>query len=84
VIFTERYLDWLERGKESGYRPYLSISSTSPVTAAVVAMLKSVRPDLGPADVKRILTETARPMTFEGNEAPRALDAAAALKSVTR
>jgi len=82
LIFTERYLDWQERGKESGYRPYLSISSTSPVTAAFVAMLKSVRPDLTPADIKRILMETARPLTFEGYEAPRAVDAAAALRSL--
>jgi len=32
VIFTERYLDWLERGEESGYRPYFSVSSAAPVT----------------------------------------------------
>jgi len=82
LIFTERYLDWLERGKESGYRPYLSISSTSPVTAAVVAMLKSLQPDLTPTDIKRILMETARPLTFEGYEAPRVVDAAAAVRSV--
>jgi hypothetical protein len=82
LIFTERYLDWLERGEESGYRPYLSISSTSPVTAGFVAMLKSVRPDLRPADVKRILIETSRPMSFEGREAPRVVDVAAAVRSL--
>jgi hypothetical protein len=82
LIFTEQYLDWLERGRESGHWPYLSISSTSPVTAGVVAMLKSVRPELGPTDVKRILIETSRTMTFEGRTAPRVVDAAAALKSV--
>ncbi len=82
VIFTERYLDWLERGSESGYRPYLSISSTSPVTAGFVAMLKSVRPDLEPAEIKRILMETSRPMRFEGRDAPRVVDAAAALRSL--
>ena len=82
VIFTERYLDWLERGSESGYRPYLSISSTSPVTAGFVAMLKSVKPDLQPADYKRILMETSRELTFQGNVAPRAVDIAAALRSM--
>jgi hypothetical protein len=82
LIFTERYLDWLERGEESGFRPYLSISSTSPVTAGFVAMLKSVQHDLGPADIKRILMETSRPLTFEGQHAPRVVDAAAALRSV--
>jgi len=82
LIFTERYLDWLERGEESGYRPYLSISSTSPVTAAVVAFVKSVRPDLTPGEIKRVLMETARPMEFEGYTAPRVVDAAAAVNSV--
>jgi hypothetical protein len=82
LIFTERYLDWLERGEESGHRPYLSISSTSPVTAAVVAMLKSVRPELSPAEIKQILMETSRPLTFEGRSAPRVVDAAAALRSL--
>ena len=40
------------------------------------------RPDLTPSEIKRILMETSRPMTFEGNEAPRVVDAAAALTSV--
>lgn len=83
LIFTERYLDWLELGGESGYRPYLSISSTSPVTAAFVAMLKSVRPDLMPADCKRILMETSRPLNFEGQHAPRVADVAAAVRSIS-
>lgn len=82
VLFTERYLDWLERGTESGYRPYLSISSTSPVTAGFVAMLKSVQPELEPPEIKRILIETSRPLRFEGQDAPRVVDVAAALRRV--
>ena len=82
LIFTERYLDWLERGRESGYWPYLSMSSASPVTAGFVAMLKSVQPGLQPADYKRILMETSRGMTFEGQVAPRVVDVAAALRSI--
>ncbi len=84
VVFTNRYDDWMRRGRESGYVPFLSISSTSPVTAAFVALLKSARPGLTPADVKRILRETARPMTFEGRRAERAADVAAALHSLRR
>jgi hypothetical protein len=82
LIFTERYLDWLQRGSESGHRPYLSISSTSPVTAGFVAMLMSVKPDLAPADYKRILMETSRELMFEGRVAPRAVDIVAALRGV--
>ncbi|UCG88551.1 MAG: S8/S53 family peptidase [Gemmatimonadota bacterium] len=82
LIFTERYLNWLERGSDSGYRPYLSISSTSPVTAGFVAMLKSVQPNLQPADYKQILMQTSRSLTFEGQHAPRVVDIAAALRRV--
>jgi hypothetical protein len=45
-------------------------------------MLKSVQPELRPAEIKRILMETSRPMTFEGRDAPRVVDAAAALRSL--
>ena len=84
VVFTRRYADWLERGVDSGYRPFLSVSSTSPVTAGFVAMLKSVAPSLGPEEYRRILVETSRPMVFEGHESSRVVDIAAALRSVTR
>ncbi len=46
VVFTKQYEDWMQHGTDAGYRPFLSISSTSPVTAGFVALLKSVRPDL--------------------------------------
>jgi hypothetical protein len=83
VAFTERYADWMERGSKSGYRPFLSMSSTSPVTAGFVALLLSVRPDLGPADVKRLLVESSRPTVFEGNESPRTVDIGAAVRAAT-
>lgn len=84
VVFTRQYADWMERGVESGHRPFLSVSSTSPVTAGFVAMLKSVAPSLSPEEYKRILVETSRPMVFEGHESTRVVDIAAALQSVTR
>ncbi len=82
VLFTKQYADWMDRGAASGYRPFLSISSTSPVTAGFVAILKSARPDLGPAALKRVLMETSHATTFEGRSAPRTVDIAAAVRSV--
>ncbi len=84
VVFTRQYADWMRRGKASDYRPFLSISSTSPVTAGFVAMLRNVRPDLKPAELKRVLMETSRTTTFEGMTSPRTVDIAAALRSVTK
>jgi hypothetical protein len=84
VFFTERYLDWLERGEESGYRPYLSVSATAPVTAGIVGLMKSLQPELTPAEVKRILVGTSHEMTFEGNVSPHTVDAAAAVRRATR
>jgi hypothetical protein len=73
----------LGKGAESGYRPYLSISSTSPVTAGIVALLRAVRPGLDPGDCRRILMETGRPFTLEGMTGLRTVDAAAALRRAT-
>ncbi|MCJ7680826.1 MAG: hypothetical protein MUP70_08890 [Candidatus Aminicenantes bacterium] len=84
VVFTKQYGDWMQHGTAAGYRPFLSISSTSPVTAGFVALLKSVRPDLKPTELKRILMETSRATIFDGKESPRTVDIAAALRSVTK
>ena len=84
VVFTKQYADWMQHGTASGYRPFLSLSSTSPVTAGFVALLKSVRPDLKPTELKRILMETSRATIFEGKESPRTVDIAASIRSVTK
>ncbi len=39
--------------------PYLSMSSTSPVLAGFVAILKSINPDLSPMEYKEILVKTS-------------------------
>jgi len=81
VLFTEWYAELQQTGKSArGYTPFLSISSTAPVTAGVVAMMRSLDPGLSPARCREILRSTARPMTFEGKDVPRALDAAAAVE----
>jgi hypothetical protein len=84
VVFTKQYADWMDRGEASGYRPFLSISSTSPVTAAFVAILRGVRADLGPVELKRVLMETSKRTTFEGSPSPRTVDMAAAIRQVAK
>jgi hypothetical protein len=85
VVFTKQYADWTKHGTAAGYRRlFLSISSTSPVTAGFVAMLRSVRPDLKPTELKRILMKTSRVTTFEEMPSPRTVDIAAALRSVNK
>ena len=80
VVFVNEYQLAIEGKSQRGYTPFLSLSSTSPVTAAIVALLRSVNPKLTPAQCKQILMTTARPVTFEGRQAARAVDAAAAVK----
>jgi hypothetical protein len=84
VVFTKRYTDWMQHGTSAGYRPFLSLSSTSPVTAGFVAMLKSVSPDLNPMELKQILMETSRATVFEGKRSPRTVDVAAAIRRVAK
>jgi hypothetical protein len=74
---------------EKGTPPYLSLSSTSVVVAATLAMMKEVDGSLSPADCKRILVETSHlyePTKLTGPEVvhscPHVLDAAAAVQYV--
>ncbi len=79
----EQYLDsvneFLEGKNSRGYRPFLSMSSTAPVTAAVVAMMRGVNPRLTPRQCKEILQATAHPLVYEGASCPRVVDAGAAV-----
>jgi hypothetical protein len=81
VVFVKDYHDYSEgRQTQRRYRPFLSMSSTSPVTAGIVAIMRSANPSLTPAECKDILMATSRPIDFEGQRAPRAVDAAAAVR----
>jgi len=83
TIFTLQYVKWMKSKDRDQLRsPHLSISSTSPVTAGFVALLKSVKHELKPEEVKRILMETSRSILFEGRKSPRAVDIAKAIRSV--
>jgi hypothetical protein len=81
VVMADEYAKVMAGTPTPGrnYTPFLSISSTSPVTAGFVALMRSVNPKLTPAECKSILMTTARPMTFEGQAAPRVVDVAAAV-----
>jgi hypothetical protein len=83
VVFVEDYQNYVAGKPRRGYRPFLSISSTSPVTAGIVALMRSASPGLTPARCKEILMTTARPLVYEGAKAPRVVDAAAAVKAAT-
>ncbi len=51
-------------GFANGNPPYLSISSTSPVTAGFVAILKSINNTLTPSEYKDILIQTSYSMNY--------------------
>lgn len=79
VLFADRYRA-LQRGEPArGYQPFLSISSTSVVTAGVVALVRSVNPELTPDGVRRLLMETGRRLTLDGRTGARVVDAHAAV-----
>lgn len=80
VVFPQWYREAQQGKTRPGWRPFLSISSTSPVAAGIVAMMLSANPSLTPRDCKEILMTTGRPIEFEGASAPRAVDAAAAVR----
>jgi len=56
------------------YGPFLSISSTSVVTAGFVALLKEISGDLKPEDYRNILIETSRELQYEDRTSGRTSD----------
>lgn len=60
--------------------PFFSISSTSPVTAGCVAILKEIERGLPPHDYKEILIKTSYKRSFEGGECPRVVDLGQAVR----
>lgn len=83
IVFTEQYTQWMKSGAASGYRPFLSVSSTSPVTAGAVAILKAIDPALTPEDLKKLLVETSYQTEFEGRKSERTMDIWAAVQALT-
>jgi hypothetical protein len=83
VVFVAPYAALMRGEDAGGYRPFLSLSSTAPVTAGLVALMKSLEPTLTPADCKRILQEASRPHTVEGRTGARVPDARKALELVS-
>ena len=80
VVFPDWYREYQQGVERPGWRPFLSISSTSPVTAGIVAMMLSANPNLTPAQCKAILMATGKEVEFEGNTAPRAVNAGLAVE----
>lgn len=68
VLFMDKYEKYNKMGNDiSGGDniPYFSISSTSPVTAGFIAILKSVNNKLSPNEYRDILKKTSYKMTFK-------------------
>jgi hypothetical protein len=86
VLFLKQYDDFVKRGRTPGSSgnetPFFSFSSMSVALAAVVAMMKEVDSSLSPAEIKKILIETARPVLYQGQEIPRVVDAPVAVREL--
>jgi hypothetical protein len=79
-IFVARLAKWQDgRATGIGNHPFLSLSSTSVVTAGMVALLLSADTTLQPAALKAILMTTSRPYTLDGMTGTRVPDAHAAV-----
>ena len=91
VLYLEQYQRWVDAGRTSDSGddiPHFSMSSTSPVTAGMLAVLKSTNAGLQPAEYGRILKATSRLLVYEGQapfergESPRVPDLAAAVREL--
>lgn len=83
IIITSSYLTYMSASEDERREmipPFVSLSSTSPVTAEFVALLKSIDNHLAPVEYKRILMETSRKIIYKGKECPRVPDIYEAVK----
>ena len=77
----EQYYDeeFVKAGRKEtnnvGNLPYFSNSSMSVVTAGIVALLKEINNNLSPQQIKEILVETSRNITYDGYKVNRVVDA---------
>lgn len=81
TILLDNYRKYLEK-KDYSYKDYVyySISSTSPVTAGIVALMMETDSSLTPAQYKQILIDSSRPFTYEGKTSPHVADALSAIQ----
>lgn len=83
VLMLRHYVQYQKRKEaaSSGDEiPFFSISSTSPITAGLVALLKGANGRLTPSACKRILIETGKQVMFGGVKCVRVPDAYEAVK----
>ena len=79
------YLEYAAAGDEARRQmmnPFMSYSSTAPVVAGFVALLKSINNELPPGEYKRILIETSRELIYNGEKCPRVADVGEAVKLI--
>jgi|LSQX01.2.fsa_nt_gb hypothetical protein len=79
------YLEYAAAGEEARRQmmnPFMSYSSTAPVVAGFVALLKSINNELPPGEYKRILIETSRELIYNGEKCPRVADVGEAVKLI--
>ncbi len=85
TVIISSYVNYMTASKDQRAQmvpPFMSLSSTSPVTAGFVALLKSIDNTLHPAEYKRILMETSNKRLYNGVICPRVPDIYEAVKLV--
>lgn len=85
TIFINDYESFFkseEENKNEKDSLFMSISSTSVVTAGMIAMLMEVNPNLTSDQYRDLLIETSRPYSYNGHSASRVVDFDAAIQQL--
>lgn len=84
-VFVDKLRRWQDgQPRDPSRHPFLSLSSTSPVTAGMVALLLSADSTVDPDAIKALLVRTSRPYTLDGRTGIHVPDAYAALEALRR
>lgn len=66
-------------GRTDDYRSFTGTSAAAPLVTGVAGLIKSISPQLTPAEIKQILIETGRPLESQDEQIGPLLDAQAAV-----
>jgi hypothetical protein len=84
-VFVDKLRGWQNgEARDPSRHPFLSLSSTSAVTAGMVALLLAADSTLQPDAVKALLVKTSRPYKLDGRTGTRVPNANAALEALRR
>jgi hypothetical protein len=83
TLLQSNYQNYIKAGRvmeDNGDMPYFSFSSMPVVLAGIISLMKETNNELSPAEIKKILIETSKEITYKDYKVKKVADAESAVK----